>query len=175
MRVERVEGGKTDVHARVEGERTDQIRKNFLIGILLIERREHGLEALAGGALGTRWAGAPETLTIPATFAALLLLLALTSGHRHNPLETRVLHYLGEISYATYLGHFLLFVVFKLAFVDDAHAIPPVLIALYLALVLGTSVALYHLVERPAQDGMNRLPTRWRRADPKAQASANSS
>ena len=118
--------------------------------------------ALAASLLLARLLGAPETLTIPAAFAALLLALALTSNGR-NPLESPALHYLGEISYATYLGHFLLFVVFKLAFVDDARAIPPLLIALYLALVFGSSVALYHLVERPAQDWMNRLPARWLR------------
>ncbi len=113
--------------------------------------------AIAGTMLAARAAGAPETLTIPAAFAALLLALALTSDRRGNPLESQAIHYLGEISYATYLGHFLLFVLFKLAFVDDAHAIPPILVALYLALVLGSSVALHTLVERPAQAWMNRL------------------
>jgi peptidoglycan/LPS O-acetylase OafA/YrhL len=105
---------------------------------------------LAGWAIGL-----PETLAIPFAFASLLLGLALTSGARGNPLDWAPLHYLGEISYATYLSHFMLFVVFKLAFVDDARAVPPVLIALYLTMVLGCSVALYHLVERPAQKWVN--------------------
>ena len=103
-----------------------------------------------------------ETLAVPAAFAALLLLLALTSGKRRNPLEGGVLHYLGEISYATYLGHFLLFVAFKLALVSDASAVPPLLIALYLVLVLISSIALYHLVERPAQKWVNGVG--WSRA-----------
>src|SRR3546814_19414944 len=92
--------------------------------------------------------------------AALLLLLALTAGRARNPLEWGPLHHLGEISYATYLSHFLLFVVFKLLMVSDASAVPPVLIALYLLLVLAASIALYHLVERPAQKWVNamRLP-----------------
>ncbi|MEO5868169.1 MAG: acyltransferase [Sphingomonas sp.] len=103
------------------------------------------------------WLGGtlPETLAIPAAFAAALLALALSSGTRGNPLEARWLHYLGEISYATYLAHFMLFVVFKLALVSDAHAIHPALIALYLAMVLGSSIALYHFVERPAQRWVN--------------------
>jgi len=110
------------------------------------------------------WAvGIPETLTVPCAFAALLLSLALTSGLRGNPLGRGPLHYLGEISYATYLAHFMLFVVFKLAFVNDAHAVPPALIALYLAMVLATSVALYHLVERPAQRWLNDLELPRRR------------
>jgi len=116
---------------------------------------------LAGWAVGTM----SETLAAPAAFAAILLLLALTSGKSGNPLEIGLLHYLGEISYATYLGHFLLFVVFKLAFVSDANAVPPLLIALYLTLVLVSSSALYHLVERPAQKWVNAvtLPSRSRK------------
>ncbi len=105
--------------------------------------------ATAGGLL-------PQTIGVPPMFAALLLALALTSGRAGNPLEGRTLHYLGEISYATYLGHFLLWFAFKLVFVDVAGAVPPALIALYLAMVLVSSVALYHLVERPAQRAINR-------------------
>jgi peptidoglycan/LPS O-acetylase OafA/YrhL len=127
------------------------------------------LAALAATALGQR-----ETLTVPAAFAAGLLALALTSDRRGNPLEGRVLHYLGEISYATYLVHFLLFVVVKLLFLDDVHAIAPILIALYVALVLGSSVALHHLVERPAQDWMNRLPARFARTGKHDQAASSS-
>ncbi|KQS01784.1 acyltransferase [Sphingomonas sp. Leaf357] len=108
----------------------------------------------------------PEPLAVPLLFGALLLALALTSGMRRNPLDTLALHYLGEISYATYLGHFMLFVAFKLVLVDDAHAIHPLLIALYLALVLGSSIALYHLVERPAQRWINGLDLRIRKPRP---------
>ena len=115
---------------------------------------------LAGWAVDTL----SETLAVPTAFAAILLLLALTSGKRGNPFEIGLLHYLGEISYATYLGHFLLFVVFKLALVSDANAVPPLLIGLYLTLVLISSIILYHLVERPAQKWVNaiNLPSRSR-------------
>lgn len=112
---------------------------------------------LASAMLAGWAAGLPEQLAIPFAFAALLLGLALTSGMRGNPLDWAPLHYLGEISYATYLSHFMLFVVFKLVFVSDAHAVPLVLVALYLAMVLATSIALYHLVERPAQKWVNAL------------------
>ncbi|MGU3390302.1 acyltransferase family protein [Sphingomonas sp. M1A8_2b] len=117
----------------------------------------------AGVALLAAWAaGTPETLVVPAAFACLLLVLALTSAAKWNPLSSRAVHYLGEISYATYLGHFMLWVVFKLLFVSDAAAVPPMLIALYLGLVLLASIALYHLIERPAQRKLNRLPARLR-------------
>ncbi|BCA64302.1 hypothetical protein HMP09_3536 [Sphingomonas sp. HMP9] len=101
-------------------------------------------------------AGLPETLVVPALFATLLLLLALTTGRSHNPFETSTIHYLGEISYATYLSHFILWKAFKLVFVSNANAVLPTTIALYLAIVLAASIALYHLVERPAQRWLNR-------------------
>jgi len=117
--------------------------------------------AMLSGVLALLLAGAamlgtvPETLAVPAAFAAALLALALVRG---SPLEGRAIHYLGEISYATYLGHYLLWFAFKLAFVDDAHAVGLPLIALYLAMVLASSALLYHLVERPAQRWINAIP-----------------
>ncbi len=85
--------------------------------------------------------------------------VALTCGMRGNALESRAIHYLGEISYATYLGHFLLWKAFKLAFVTDAYHVAPGLIGLYLLAVLLSSIALYHMVERPAQRRMNAIGT----------------
>ncbi|MFS2109705.1 acyltransferase family protein [Sphingomonas sp. Sphisp140] len=123
---------------------------------------------MSGGialAFAIGWAaGLPETLAAPALFAALLLALALTSARRGNPLEAGWIHYLGEISYATYLSHYLLWFAFKLAFVRDASAVPWPLVIGFLVLVLLASVALYHLVERPAQKWVNtlKLPFRLR-------------
>lgn len=121
--------------------------------------------ALGSGALALAFAagwalGLPETLAAPALFAALLLALALTSARTGNPLEAAPLHYLGEISYATYLSHYLLWFAFKLAFVRDTHAVPWPLVIGFLALVLLASVALYHLVERPAQRLVNGIRLR---------------
>ena len=108
-------------------------------------------------AAATGWfAGVPETLAVPLVFAGLLMTVALTSGSSRNPLGWRLIHYLGEISYATYLCHFLLFIAFKLLFVDDAAHLSLELAGLFLALVLAASVALHHLVERPAQRRLNR-------------------
>lgn len=145
------------------------------IGALWLRWRERwvvpfGLSALAAVALAGGWyAGLPETFAAPAVFAALLLALALSSGRAGNALEAAPLHYLGEISYATYLGHYLLWFAFKLTFVSDAHAVGWPLVALYLAMVLAASVALYHLVERPAQRWVNALPLP-RRAAPRTAA-----
>ncbi|MEG3088751.1 acyltransferase family protein [Sphingomonas sp. PB4P5] len=113
--------------------------------------------ALAAACIAMLWLlGLAETLVVPALFAALLLLLALTAGMKHNPLDLPALHYLGEISYATYLGHFMLWVVFKLVFISDPRNVSLPLIVLFLLLVLLSSIALYHGVERPAQRWVNK-------------------
>ena len=136
-------------------------------GVAALYMRRHArprLTAALAAALATiLLAGAamrllPETLAVPPAFAAVLLALALTARAARNPLGWAPLHYLGRISYATYLGHWLLFYAFKLALVSDARAVPPALVALYLVLVLATSVGLHHLVELPAQRWLGRRP-----------------
>ncbi|NBC37627.1 acyltransferase family protein [Novosphingobium sp. FSY-8] len=111
----------------------------------------------------------PETLVWPPVFAALIMALALDDGPIARVLGGRVLHYLGEISYSTYLVHYLLFVVFKLAFVhhigsNGAPAMGLGHLAGLVALIVLASVVLYHGVEKPAQGWMNALPKRWRAA-----------
>lgn len=114
---------------------------------------------LTVGGLAAYAAGVPETLALPFTFVCLLLVLALTSQGR-NPMSGRVLHWFGEISYATYLAHALLFLLFKIVFVSDAKAVPPGLLGLFLLLVLAVSAALYHGFELPAQKWINRFGPR---------------
>ncbi len=107
---------------------------------------------VSSGALLSLWiVGAKETLIVPAGLAALLMSFALSAERAGNPLEGRTVNWLGRISYATYLGHFLLWRAFKLAFVNDVTTIPPSNIIAFLLLVLASSALLYHLVERPAQ------------------------
>ena len=110
--------------------------------------------------------GWPETAIVPlATFAAILA-LAFTDGALARRLGSGVVLWLGEISYATYLSHSLLFKLFKLAFVGTDAQIGWTGLAAYLALVLGTSAALYRWVERPVQRSLNRLVPPRRAAAP---------
>ena len=87
--------------------------------------------------------------------------LALAESFLARVLGGRMLTYLGEISYSTYLGHFFLFILFKLAFVDDDLQLGGGQLAGFVALVAAVSVALYHGVEKPAQKWLNRRPPRW--------------
>ncbi|SDC61643.1 Peptidoglycan/LPS O-acetylase OafA/YrhL, contains acyltransferase and SGNH-hydrolase domains [Sphingomonas sp. YR710] len=109
----------------------------------------------AGGLILYLTAGA-EPLSIFMAFAALTLFLALSSGWRRNPLNGDLIHWLGTVSYATYLVHSILFKMFKLLFVDNPDDIALPLLAVYLALTLFMSFALYNIIERPAQRWMNR-------------------
>lgn len=110
---------------------------------------------VAAAALAAYFAGAPEVLALPAAFAALLLLLALTA-EGPNPLKGRVVHWFGEISYATYLAHVLLFLLFKILFVRDPAHVPLPILGLFLLIMLATSAILYHGFELPVQRWMNR-------------------
>jgi peptidoglycan/LPS O-acetylase OafA/YrhL len=119
---------------------------------------------------GWRAGWLPETLAVPPMLAALLLALALSACQRGNPLSIAPLHYLGEISYSTYLSHFLLWFAFKLAFLDGSQ-IGPAALAAYLLIVAAASVALHHLVERPAQQWINGQAIRPARSRPPARRS----
>jgi peptidoglycan/LPS O-acetylase OafA/YrhL len=124
--------------------------------------------ALAAAVTAAAWfAGLlPETLAVPLAFAALLLALALTAASAGNPLGWRPVHYLGRISYATYLVHYLLFILFKILFVEDVASVPLPLLGLFLLLTFAASAALHHLVELPAQRWANRALARRRKAAP---------
>lgn len=101
-----------------------------------------------------------ETLAVPLAFSGLVLLTAATSPWRGNPLTNRVAVFLGEISYSTYLAHFLLWALFKIALVRDAADVPLVLGAFYLASVLIASIALYRFIEVPARKWFGGASTR---------------
>ena len=115
------------------------------------------LAALAAGALFAL----PETAFVPLAFASGLLALALGRGPLVRFLGRGGMLYLGEISYSTYLSHFLLFILYKLVFVDASLQLGWAGLAGFLALVALSSVALYHGVEKPAQRWFNRNVPRW--------------
>lgn len=95
-----------------------------------------------------------ELWAFPVMATALILLLAdgsYTVGAVPHSRARRLLVYLGEISYATYLSHFMLFVWFKIALVDDPAHVPAFRMLLFLLLALAVSILLHHAVERPGR------------------------
>ncbi|MES2496150.1 MAG: acyltransferase [Pseudomonadota bacterium] len=110
---------------------------------------------LSAAGFAAWFAGVSETLALPFVFVTLLLVLALT-GEGPNPMKGRVIHWFGEISYATYLAHALLFLIFKILFVSDVNHVPLPILGLFLLVVLAGSALLYHGFELPAQKWVNR-------------------
>lgn len=145
-----------------------QFAAGTAIGALWVrwQRRDGvaGIAVLLAGLLVVGWGLKllPEPYAFPPALACLLLAFAILSNRRGNPLEWWPIHRLGEISYATYLGHFLLWFVFKLVFVADAATASSWVLALYGVAVIGSSELLYRYVERPAQGWVNRLWDRRR-------------
>ncbi|UVO52737.1 acyltransferase [Sphingomonas sp. SUN039] len=116
-------------------------------------RRMVAVTALASATALALWTTGllRETFAIPLAFTALVPWLAATSPQKYNPLSSRIAVALGEISYSTYLAHFLLWTVFKIVFVGDPRAVPLEVAALYLALTLAASFVLYRFIEVPAR------------------------
>jgi len=142
----------------------------FSMGMILsvLWQRGHGRSKplmAAGGYLGVMLIatafGLVETLAAPALLGLLLLCVALSPDRWTGWLARGPIHYLGTISYATYLAHYLLFILFKHAFVGPDLAVGPIGLAAFLGLLLLVSAALYHGWERPTQAWLNaRAPRR---------------
>jgi peptidoglycan/LPS O-acetylase OafA/YrhL len=133
----------------------------FAMGMLVCElyRRLAGQARLAlpllclaaGFTAAYALAGAP---VVPLVWASLILGLALAANNQ--ALASRSLFWLGNISYATYLCHYLVIKIFKLLFVAEGTVVGLPLIFVLLAAILLISAALYHGFERPAQRLLNR-------------------
>lgn len=103
----------------------------------------------------------PEPAFVPTAFALGLAALLQARGWMQRTLSSRVAVYLGEISYSTYLAHFLLFIVWKLLFVDASLQLGWAGLAGFVAALAVLSAALYHGLEKPAQRWLNHHPPGW--------------
>lgn len=109
---------------------------------------------LASSAVLWSLSAAREPWAFPLITAASIFLIAQASCRAEDMSRSvflRPLIYVGEISYATYLSHFMLFIWFKITVVENAANIPPWQVALYMALTVCASVLLYHGVEKPGR------------------------
>lgn len=131
----------------------------FSIGVLVCEIWQSGNRWSDAGvaAIGLAASGlwltstAPEVATVPALFAASVYGLARSSNHVGNPLSSRPLIRIGDISYSTYLVHFFLWIVFKLLFVSDVSNVAlPVMVGFFV-LTYAASELLYRFVENPGR------------------------
>ncbi len=163
--------GHADLGADIPGLGLWRCLASFAMGCLMCQLWQRWQAARLGGVLaglscaailaGAFAFGLPETAWVPSAFFTGLLALALGRGAVVRLLGGKALTYLGEISYSTYLGHYGLFILFKLAFVDASLQLGWGGLIGYLALVMVMSAVLYHGLEKPAQRWLNAHPPRW--------------
>ena len=139
----------------------------FAIGVLLCQwwsamgarRWRIRITALCLAAIGTALiaSGVSQPAGVPLIMAAIVIAALETSLAQRPFLGGGLAQWLGQISYALYLSHFFLWIVFKLAFVSNADAVSPLGIAGFIVVTLAVSHLLHHSVELPGR----RLFQRW--------------
>ncbi|SEH17956.1 Peptidoglycan/LPS O-acetylase OafA/YrhL, contains acyltransferase and SGNH-hydrolase domains [Sphingopyxis sp. YR583] len=113
-----------------------------------------GIAALLFGMAGSQPAAIPLIMTA-------IVILALQASTTARPmLSGRFAQWLGDISYAVYLSHFFLWILFKLFFVDDPALVHPAKIAGFVVLTLAASHLLHIALEVPARRMTQRLGDR---------------
>jgi peptidoglycan/LPS O-acetylase OafA/YrhL len=107
--------------------------------------------------LGTIWW---QTASVPLFCAALIMMLAITSNARRNPLSSGIAVHLGDISYSVYLTHFLIWVYLKVLIIRTDYHAPLFYLVLMPVLVYGASLMSYRYIELPGRRALHRYLTR---------------
>ncbi|MGQ2935469.1 acyltransferase family protein [Sphingopyxis sp.] len=136
----------------------------FGIGILLCQwwtaQREapRGTAIIYGTALGLVGAAAllfgvagSQPAAVPLIMTAVVILALQASTAPRPFLSGRIAQWLGDISYAVYLSHFFLWILFKLFFVDDPMLVHPIKILAFILLTLAASHLLHIALEVPGR------------------------
>lgn len=97
------------------------------------------------------FAGLPQPAAIPLAMAAVVIAALQASLAPRPLLSGRLAQWLGDISYAVYLSHFFLWILFKLVFVDNPAMVAPAKVAAFVALTLAVSHLLHRWLEVPAR------------------------
>jgi peptidoglycan/LPS O-acetylase OafA/YrhL len=120
----------------------------------VLRRQRAGLLAIAllAFAFGT-YLDVPNYWFVPGCFTLLVLYFASRDEDRPALLKSKWLVYIGEISYSTYLVHYLMKDWVKFA----SHGPGGLELAAYLGLVLLCSVLLYRYVETPGRTWLHRV------------------
>jgi peptidoglycan/LPS O-acetylase OafA/YrhL len=116
--------------------------------------RSHLAVALLIAAVGTVvfFFDFPNYATVPLLFFLVVVFLSVDTSWLARMLSNKVLVYIGEISYSTYMVHYFVYDVLKAGWVKDGQQVSLVpLIASFLAVLL-LSMLMYKFVEIPAQN-----------------------
>ncbi|WP_298172582.1 acyltransferase [Novosphingobium sp.] len=133
-------------------------------GLPSAQRIGHACGGAAAATCGAGlWFALPETAWVPLALLLVLLAMALADGRIARRLASGPVHWLGEVSYSTYLCHFGLFIVFKLAFVGADLQLNVWKLAVFIGLLVVVSGLSHAWVELPAQRALNALQPRLNR------------
>jgi peptidoglycan/LPS O-acetylase OafA/YrhL len=102
----------------------------------------------------------PDYALIPVAFALLIAYMSVTSSWITTTLSTAPLVYLGEISYSTYMVHYLVYDLLKACFVNNLNQVNQIYLWLSFVAVLILSMLLHHAVDSPSQKYFRRLSAR---------------
>ena len=97
-----------------------------------------------------------EILALPLIVASMILALAHGENSRFNALGSRPLVWLGEISYSTYLLHFVGWTIYKQFVLRGALEVSVLQLAGFFVSVLLASWLSYRLIEQPARRALSR-------------------
>lgn len=100
--------------------------------------------------------GISQPAGVPLVMAALVIAALEASRARRPLLGGAVAQWFGQISYALYLSHFFLWILFKLLFIADPDRVSAPAVAAFIVVVLGVSHLLHHHIERPGRQWAQR-------------------
>ncbi|MBK6411826.1 acyltransferase [Sphingopyxis sp.] len=136
----------------------------FGLGIILCQwwigqrERVHGSVIIYATAFGLVGASTllligahSQPAAVPLIMAAVVILALQASTAPRPMLSGRVAQWLGDISYAVYLSHFFLWILFKLFFVDDLALVHPAMILAFVLLTLAVSHIVHVGLEVPGR------------------------
>lgn len=101
-----------------------------------------------------------DYVLIPIAFALLIAYLSTTSSWITRFLSRPTLVYLGEISYSTYMVHYLVYDLLKALFISDLKQPNQLYVWLSFLVVLVLSMLLHHVVDMPSQKFFRRSSLR---------------
>jgi peptidoglycan/LPS O-acetylase OafA/YrhL len=147
-----------------------RVMAGFLVGMATYQLSRHSSRLARIPALGTvivvlivLWAtlGAPPRLEIGILlFAALILTLSAERDWLCRVLSLKVIVYLGEVSYAVYMVHWVVRVIVRVALEKAGvlESIPPgLIVATYITVTMLAAILFYHFVERPWRRRLRRM------------------
>lgn len=102
----------------------------------------------------------PDYTLIPMSFALLIAYLSSASSWITRALSRPSLVYLGEISYSTYMVHYLVYDLLKAVFLSSTDGIHPLHVWLSFVVVFILSMVLHHGVDAPSQRYIRSLASR---------------